>query len=67
MKKFFLIPALMTCAFLPGCIAATAVSVAANTVEAGAKVTGKVVGASVDAVTTSDEEKRKKEAKKNKD
>lgn len=67
MKRLLLFPALMACAFLSGCLAATAVGVAANTVEAGVKVTGAVVGATVDAVTTSDEEKEKKEAKKQKD
>ena len=46
-----------------GCIAATAIDVAASTVGAGVKVTGAVVGTGVDLVTTSKDEKKKKEKK----
>lgn len=63
LKRLFLFPTVMACAFLSGCIVATAVDVAAETVETGVKVTGAVVGAGVDAVTTSQEEREKKEQK----
>lgn len=46
--------------FLSGCIAATAIHVASETVQAGVGVTGAVIGTSVDMVTTSDEEREKK-------
>lgn len=49
-----------------GCIAATAVDVAASTVSAGVKVTGAVVGTGVDLVTTSKDEKKKNEKKASK-
>ena len=45
--------------FLSGCIAATAINLAAETVEAGVEITGAVVGTSVDLVTTSDEERER--------
>ena len=44
---------------LSGCIATTAVGLAAETVEAGVEITGAVIGTSVDLVTTSDEEREK--------
>ncbi|MFC6196968.1 hypothetical protein [Ponticaulis profundi] len=44
---------------LPGCIAATAISVASETVQAGVGVTGAVVGTAVDKVTTSKEERKR--------
>lgn len=63
-KRYFLFPAIMMASFLSGCIAATAIEVAAETVEAGVEITGAVVGAGVDAVTTSKDER---EAKKKDD
>ena len=42
---------------LSGCIVATAVDIAAETVEAGVEVTGAVIGTGVDLVTTSEDEK----------
>lgn len=60
LRNIVLFPLLMSASFLSGCIAATAIGVAADTVEVSAKVTGAVVGATVDAVTTSDEEREKK-------
>lgn len=46
--------------FLSGCVAATAISVASETVQAGVGVTGAVIGTSVDLVMTSDEERERK-------
>ncbi|HBH90166.1 MULTISPECIES: hypothetical protein [Ponticaulis] len=44
---------------LSGCIATTAVGLAAETVEAGVEITGAVIGTSVDLVTTSEEERER--------
>ncbi len=52
--------AVMACSFLSGCVAATAIEIAAETVEAGVEVTGAVVGTTVDKVTTSKEERKAK-------
>lgn len=48
---------------LTGCLAATAIDIAAETVEAGVEITGAVIGTSVDLVTTSEEEREKKKKK----
>ncbi|MAK62841.1 MAG: hypothetical protein CMK09_17875 [Ponticaulis sp.] len=48
---------------LTGCLAATAIDIAAETVEAGVEITGAVVGTSVDLVTTSEEERERKRKK----
>jgi hypothetical protein len=49
---------------LSGCLAAAAVGTAGAVVGTAAGVTGAVVGGAVDAVTTSQAEKDKKDAKK---
>lgn len=63
--------ALLAAAFgLGGCLAAAAtgavVGTAGAVVVGGAKATGAVVGAGVDAVTESDKERKKKERKRRK-
>ena len=63
-RRVLLFPMIMSACFLSGCLAATAIEVAAETVEAGVEVTGAVVGASVDAVTTSKDEREAKKKKK---
>tara|TARA_X000000950_G_scaffold243510_2_gene298915 strand:+ start:261804 stop:262031 length:228 start_codon:yes stop_codon:yes gene_type:complete len=49
--------ATLTLPFLSGCIATTAVGLAAETVEAGVEITGAVIGTGVDLVTTSEDER----------
>ena len=44
---------------LSGCIATTAIDLAAETVEAGVGITGAVVGTTVDKVTTSEAERER--------
>jgi len=52
--------ATLTLPFLSGCIATTAVGLAAETVEAGVEITGAVIGTGVDLVTTSGKKSKEK-------
>ncbi len=52
---------------LGGCLAAAAVEVVAETVEAGVEITGAVVGTTVDVITPDGDDDDKKEKKKKKD
>lgn len=52
---------------LQGCVVGAAVGAGAAVVGGAAKVTGAVVGAGVDAVTTSDEETRAKREREQRD
>lgn len=55
----------LACApLLSGCLIGTAVGLAGDVVEGGVKTTGAVVGAGVDAVHTSDEERERKERRR---
>lgn len=56
LKPFRVVIMALTILALQGCIAATVVEIAAETIEAGVEITGAVVGGVVDVITPDDDE-----------
>lgn len=62
-KHLFIMPLLASLCLLQGCVVATAIDIASETVQAGVGVTGAVIGAGVDIVTDDDDDDKKSDKK----